>query len=124
MYFNEWGRNYKVMGVSENFVISSRKMFGRLWYSICDKRNAGFKRNAIVEDRPYMGGDDHYCFFDYTDEEEVEKALECLESGKLLYHLKNDDGIRKKADEEVVSGFEISVRSGVEVKCFAYKRGV
>lgn len=33
--FNDWKNPYRVKGVSENFFVAARKMFGKTSYTIC-----------------------------------------------------------------------------------------
>ena len=97
---NDWKAPLRVLVTSPRFFIMGRKMFGKFCYSVCHKEDAGFFRNKIAPDMPYIGLDS-WVFGIYDYETEYDKAIKDFESGEA----------------------EVSVRSGVALYKISVKRG-
>lgn len=85
---NDWKAPYRVKGVSPNYFVMARKMFGEWCYSICEKkvRTAG-DYNAmrsgmfhISTDNMVFGYVDGY---DFDNEEWMAGYLKALETGEI-----------------------------------------
>lgn len=102
---NDWNAPYRVKGVSENYFVMTRKIFGKQWYSICEKKPwPGVKHNAMRGGMFHIGPDNMIFGapygYDFDDARVMEKYLEDLESGKIA----------------------ISERNGCPVTCIAIKQ--
>ncbi len=82
--YNDWKTGLKVVGVSKNYIICSRKMLDNFLYSICEKKICDENRNNYNSGF-FRIGTDNYIFdiFNYTLQEDIQKALQELEDGKL-----------------------------------------
>lgn len=83
---NDWKIPYRVKGVSENYFVMARKMFGRVAYSICEKKPwRGFRHNAMTGGMFHIGPD-HWVFgwhsYDFDDQENMAEYLDSLEKGE------------------------------------------
>lgn len=102
---NDWTVPYRVKGVSENYFVMARKMFGQTSYSICEKKPwPGIKYNAMTGGMFHIGPDNMVFGwiggYDFDDEANTAEYLEALESGELA----------------------ISERRGCPLTCIAVKR--
>ncbi|MDL2276360.1 hypothetical protein LJC02_01780 [Breznakia sp. OttesenSCG-928-G09] len=113
---NEWKSPLRVIGVSENYFIMSRKAFGSFIYSICHKNPSPFQRNYIRIGLPFIGDDNYYALINYTSESEVKQSLDVLEG--ISKNIKYDDG----SIFENVSGYDISPRRAVSLMSISIKQ--
>ena len=57
--FNDWVIPFRVKGVSENYFVAARKMFGKTCYSVCEKKPwEGIRYNAMRGGMFHIGPDD------------------------------------------------------------------
>lgn len=85
--FEDWKTPLRVKGVSENYFVAARNMFGKIGYSICEKKPwPGVRHNAMLGGRFHIGPDHWilgwYGGYNFDDEENMKKYLESLESGE------------------------------------------
>lgn len=103
---NEWTSPLRVKGVSENYFVMARKMFGETNYSICEKKPwDGTRYNAfrggmfhISTDNlifSWMGG------YDFDDEANMKKYLEALENGDIGLSLRSGCPLERIAIKKV-----------------------
>ena len=89
--FNDWDKPYKVKGVSENYFVATRKIFGKTSYTICEKKPwPGVKHNAMTGGMFHIGPD-HWLFgwggwdpsggYDFDDKAATDRYLQSLEIG-------------------------------------------
>ena len=91
--FNDWGAPYRVKGVSENYFVAARKMFGKTGYSICEKKPwPGIRHNAMTGGMFHIGPDDMvfgWCGwsegheYDFDDAAATAEYLQALEKGEI-----------------------------------------
>ncbi len=90
---NDWKQPLRVMGTSENFVVSKQNKFGSSIYSILEKRPAGYTYNAVTNPDQFRMGPDNMIFgwesYEFEDETIVAKYLEVLESGEVEVSQRN-----------------------------------
>ena len=86
--FNDWAAAYRVKGVSENYFVAARKMFGQVGYTICEKKRwPGIRYNAM-RGGMYHIGPDNLIFgwpegYDFDNEEVMERYLRALETERI-----------------------------------------
>lgn len=83
---NDWKKPMKVIGVSENYFVMIQNMFGKIYYSVCEKKQVDHNRNNYTEGS-YRIGDDDYVFgraggYKWDDEKFIEEYLQEFESGE------------------------------------------
>lgn len=91
--FNDWVIPYRVKGVSENYFVAARKMFGKTYYSICEKKPwPGIRYNAMRGGMFHIGPDDMifgWCGwpwgheYDFDNAEATAGYLKALEDGEM-----------------------------------------
>jgi len=81
---NDWKSPIRVVGVSDNYFIMATNKFGKVLYSICQKKIADHNRNYYHEGK-FRIGTDNYVFgiFDYLNNTDIAEALQELENGKM-----------------------------------------
>lgn len=88
---NDWERPMRVKGVSDNYFVMARNLFGKTLYSICEKKPwGGIKHNRMTGGMFHIGTD-HWVFgwggwdpdggYDFDDEKKTALYLESLEQG-------------------------------------------
>lgn len=86
---NGWKKPMKVVGVSKNYFCMIQKNFGKLYYSVCEKKPwNGIRYNNMVGGMFHCGVDNMifgYMDFDYKfdDEKQISKYLQAFESGEI-----------------------------------------
>ena len=90
--FNDWQSPLRVKGVSENYFVMSRKMFGQKVYSICEKKPWDGVRYNSMRGGMFHISTDSWLFgwggwpkgheYDFEDEEAVKSYLQSLERGE------------------------------------------
>lgn len=82
---NDWNKPMKVVGVSENYFCMIQKIFGEIYYSVCEKKPwGGIKYNAM-RGGMFHCGTDNMVFgaygFDYRfdDENKIKNYLQMFE---------------------------------------------
>lgn len=86
---NDWLYPRIVKAVSENFFVMARKAFGKIEYTVCDKRPWGVKEK--YEPRKvmaYTNPEDftygwYYNGFDFDEDTNMQEYIDALESGKI-----------------------------------------
>lgn len=78
---NGWKKPMKITAVSENYFIMTQNLFGRVYYSICEKLPSKITCNHYNEGMFRIGADNYYGYYDYDNKEECEEALIRLEDG-------------------------------------------
>lgn len=88
---NDWTAPYKVMGVSENYFVMQRYNFGKLWYSVCEKKPwPGIRHNAMRGGMFHVSTD-NWIFgspvffegeYDFTNKEKTDAYLQTFERGE------------------------------------------
>lgn len=84
---NDWKQPMKVIGVSENYFVMTQKIFGKIFYSVCEKKRAKYGRNGYSEGQ-FRTAPDHWLFgwqgdrHKWEDEEWVKSYLNSFESGE------------------------------------------
>ena len=105
---NDWTTPLRVKGVSENYFVMARKMFGGTNYSICEKKPwDGTQYNAFRCGMFHIGTDNSIFGwsggYDFDDEANVKEYLEALESGDIELSLRSGCSLEsvaiKKAEE-------------------------
>lgn len=91
--FNDWKLPYRVKGVSENYFVAARKMFGKTSYTICEiKPWPGIKHNAMTGGMFHIGPDNMVFGwggwpdgheYDFDDEDATVEYLKALENGEI-----------------------------------------
>lgn len=91
--FNDWKNPYRVKGVSENYFVAARKMFGKTSYTICETKPwPGIKHNAMTGGMFHIGPDDMVFGwggwhdghgYDFDDKNATFEYLKALESGEI-----------------------------------------
>lgn len=86
---NDWKMPLRVVGVSANYFCMIRKVFGKVLYSVCEKKQwPGIMHNAMRGGMFHCGTDNMifgYLGFNYefNDEEQIANYLQAFESGEI-----------------------------------------
>ncbi|ASJ54222.1 hypothetical protein BP422_12090 [Brevibacillus formosus] len=86
---NDWKTSMRVVGVSENYFVMVKNLFGKLRYSVCEKKPWGGVRYNRMIGGMYHCGRDNMLFgwaaFDYqfNDEEQINQYLQAFETGEI-----------------------------------------
>ena len=86
---NDWKMPLKVVGVSENYFAMARRCFGKVLYSVCEKKPwDGTMHNSMRGGMFHCGTDNMifgYLGFDYefNDEKKINYYLQAFEDGKI-----------------------------------------
>lgn len=86
---NDWKKPMKVVGVSENYFVMTQNMFGKLYYSVCEKKSrSGGQHNEMRHGMFHCSRDNMifgYSDFDYKfdNEESINNYLNAFEEGKI-----------------------------------------
>lgn len=86
---NDWKRPMKVVGVSENYFCMIDKVFGKLYYSVCEKKPwSGIRYNEMRGGMFHCGTDNMifgYMDFDYEfdNEEQIKGYLDAFEREEI-----------------------------------------
>ena len=89
---NDWKMPYRVKGVSANYFVMARNMFGQTSYSICEKKLwQGIKHNEMTGGMFHISTD-HWLFgwsgweygkaYDFDNKQKVKEYLQSLERGE------------------------------------------
>ena len=88
---NDWEKPMRVKGVSANYFVMARPLFGRTCYSICEKKPwTGIRHNRMTGGMFHVGTDswifgwggwDPDGGYDFSDKKKTAKYLESLELG-------------------------------------------
>jgi hypothetical protein len=83
---NGWKKPMKVVGVSENYFVMITNNFGKIYYSVCEKKAVGYSRNNYTEGF-YRIGDDDYVFgrfggYNWDNEQFIKEYLQEFENGE------------------------------------------
>ena len=91
--FNDWKMPFRVKGVSENYFVAARKMFGKTWYTICETKPwPGIRYNSMVGGMFHIGPDNMiFCWpgwpdchsYDFDDPDATAEYLKDLERGAI-----------------------------------------
>ena len=81
---NDWKSPIRVVGVSDNYFIMATNKFGKVLYSICEKKIADHNRNYYHKGN-FRIGTDNYVFgkFNYLNNDNIDEALQELENGEM-----------------------------------------
>lgn len=99
---NDWKKPMKVVGVSENYFVMIQKMFGKIFYSICEKKPVQYGRNNFSAGS-FRISPDHWLFgwhagkYEWDNEEWVKAYLDSFESGESKLSERRAVGIRRIA---------------------------
>lgn len=86
---NDWKRPLIVVGVSENYFCMCRNAFGKIIYSVCEKKQWEGIRHNLMLGGMFHCGTDNMVFgapgFDYefNDENEIKRYLQMFEEDKI-----------------------------------------
>ena len=86
---NDWKKPLRVVGVSENYFVMKQNMFGKVLYSVCEKKPwDGIRHNSMIGGMFHCGTDNMvfgFIDFDYKfdDEQEIKRYLNAFESGEI-----------------------------------------
>lgn len=86
---NDWRKPMRVMGVSKNYFVMIRNNFGKLRYSVCEKKPwGGIRYNQMVGGKFHCGVDNMifgWIGFDYRfdDQEKIDNYLQAFETGGI-----------------------------------------
>lgn len=113
---NNWKKPMKVAGVSDNYFVMTQSVFGKLYYSVCEKKEwGGIRYNMMIGGRFHVGTDNS--IFGWLG------TLEMIEAGRTFsYKFKDDDLIIEYLDAFEREELELSVRTSIpiyllQVKC-------
>ena len=92
---NDWKKPLRVVGVSENYFVMKQNMFGKVLYSVCEKKPwGGIRHNSMIGGMFHCGTDNMvfgFIDFDYKfdNEQEIKRYLNAFESEEIeLSHRK------------------------------------
>ena len=86
---NNWKKPMRVVGVSENYFCMIQKNFGKIYYSVCEKKPwGGIRYNKMIGGLFHCGTDNMifgYFGFNYKfdDEEQIKEYLNAFETGEI-----------------------------------------
>lgn len=86
---NNWKRGMRVVCVSENYFLMTTKVFGKVSYSVCEKKSwGGIKYNAMRGGMFHCSTDDTIfgymgISYRFDDEEENKRYLDAFENGDI-----------------------------------------
>lgn len=86
---NNWKKPMRVVGVSENYFCMIQKIFGKIYYSVCEKKPwGGIRYNKMIGGLFHCGTDNMifgYFGFNYKfdDEEQIKEYLNAFETGEI-----------------------------------------
>ncbi|MEG0898335.1 MAG: hypothetical protein RSF40_01315 [Oscillospiraceae bacterium] len=112
---NDWKKPMRVVGVSENYFVMIEKLFGRTFYSVCEKITLpdGYLHND-------MQGGKFHCSTDNMIFGYVPKDFD-MENGKQ-YDFDNEDWVKEYLQAFENKEIELSVRTGVAIKTIEIKK--
>lgn len=98
---NAWGKPMQVVGVSPNYFVMHQNLFGKGFYSVCEKKSVEHSRNSYTKGNFRIGTDD-YIFgapggYPWDDAEWVEAYLAGFESGKINLSVRRAVNLEKIA---------------------------
>ena len=94
---NDWKKPMRVKGLSENYVVMTESQFGKIYYSVIEKKPREFGNHNAMRQGHFHCGKDDWIFgsthFDYKFDNPVaiEKYLQEFESGET--HLSERNAI-------------------------------
>ena len=85
---NDWKVPYRVKGVSENYFVMTRKQFGKVWYSVCEKKPwDGIRYNSMVGGMFHIGTDNSVFGwsggYTFDDPALAQEYLQAFENGEM-----------------------------------------
>lgn len=113
---NNWKRPYKVKEVSDNYFVMSQNMFGKEYYSVCEKKRwEGTVRNAMRGGMFHIGTD-HWVFgspININFEDASFDNYEYADAYVKTFELEKSD----------INHSELSVRTSIPIYEIYIKRG-
>lgn len=92
---NDWKKPMKVRGVSKNYAVMTENNFGKIYYSVIEKKPwDGVLRNEMVGGHFHCGRDnwifgDPYFDYNFDNAEGVAQYLQTFETGKTELSVRN-----------------------------------
>lgn len=102
---NNWKCPYVVRCVSENYFVMTQKMFGKEYYSICEKKPAGYGRNFYQKNQFRISTD--FWIFGYING----------------YHFDNPEWCKEYLNSLEAGTTELSERNAIGLTEISFKKG-